>query len=68
MAWRCGVCDASSSVPAEAPRSGPCKRPGDRYVVMLSAFEQMNKNIAVVAMVAEFLSVSQTHGSKWIPY
>ena len=33
-----------------------CRRPtfSDRYVVMLSAFEQMNKNIGVVAEVASW--------------
>ena len=33
-----------------------CRRPTypDRYVVMLSAFEQMNKNIGVVAEVASW--------------
>lgn len=35
------------------PVAPHCLTPrGDRYVVMLSAFEQMNKNIAVVAEVA----------------
>ena len=56
-----------ASVPAEAPRRGPCKRPGDRYVVMLSAYEQMNKNIAVVAMVADCVEIDQYVGCTATP-
>ena len=43
-------------VGATAELDAACRRPTypDRYVVMLSAFEQMNKNIGVVAEVASW--------------
>ena len=46
-----GVAAAQPDIDAAA-----CRRPTypDRYVVMLSAFEQMNKNIGVVAEVASW--------------
>ena len=46
-----GVAAAQPDIDAAA-----CRRPNypDRYVVMLSAFEQMNKNIGVVAEVASW--------------